>query len=43
MQMYSNGVSEVIIGKAVKQHNLPREKLVIRIKVQFFSNIPAES
>ncbi|KAF8916144.1 NADP-dependent oxidoreductase domain-containing protein [Mucidula mucida] len=30
--MYSNGVSEVIIGKAVKQHNLPREKLVIRIK-----------
>ncbi|KAF2129329.1 aldo-keto reductase-like protein [Dothidotthia symphoricarpi CBS 119687] len=29
---YSNGVSEEIIGKAIKKYNLPREKLVILTK-----------
>ena len=26
-QVYSNGVSEEIIGKAIKKYNIPREKL----------------
>jgi len=30
--VYSNGVSEEIIGKAIKKYNLPREKLVILSK-----------
>ena len=30
---YSNGVSEVILGKAIKALNLPREELVIMTKV----------
>ncbi|KAH7561741.1 hypothetical protein BM1_02845 [Bipolaris maydis] len=30
--VYSNGVSEEIIGKAIKQYQLPREKLVILTK-----------
>lgn len=30
--VYSNGVSEEIIGKAIKHYNLPREKLVILSK-----------
>lgn len=30
--VYSNGVSEEIIGKAIKQYKLPREKLVILSK-----------
>ncbi|KAF2790685.1 aldo-keto reductase-like protein [Melanomma pulvis-pyrius CBS 109.77] len=30
--VYSNGASEVIIGKAIKKYNLPREKLVILTK-----------
>lgn len=30
--MYSNGVSEEIIGKAIKKYNLPRHKLVILSK-----------
>ncbi|GIJ81674.1 hypothetical protein Asppvi_000173 [Aspergillus pseudoviridinutans] len=30
--MYSNGISEEVIGKALKKHNLPREKLVIMTK-----------
>lgn len=29
---YSNGVSEIIIGKAIKKYNLPRHKLVIMTK-----------
>lgn len=33
MQIYSNGLSEVILGKAIKQFNLPREELVIMTKV----------
>ena len=31
---YSNGVSETILGKAIKQLNLPREELVIMTKVR---------
>jgi aryl-alcohol dehydrogenase-like predicted oxidoreductase len=30
--MYSNGISEEVIGKALKKHNIPREKLVIMTK-----------
>ena len=29
---YSNGVSEIIIGKAIKKYNIPRQKLVIMTK-----------
>ena len=32
-QVYSNGQSEVILGKAIKQHNLPREEIVVMTKV----------
>jgi len=31
--VYSNGVSEIILGKAIKQHNLPREEIVVMTKV----------
>jgi aryl-alcohol dehydrogenase-like predicted oxidoreductase len=30
--VYSNGVSEILIGKAVKKYNIPRKKLVILTK-----------
>ncbi|EIW59914.1 aryl-alcohol dehydrogenase [Trametes versicolor FP-101664 SS1] len=30
---YSNGLSEIILGKAIKEFNLPREELVIMAKV----------
>jgi len=30
--VYSNGVSEVIVGKAIKKYNIPREKVVIMSK-----------
>ncbi|GFP60451.1 aldo-keto reductase dtxS3 [Trichoderma asperellum] len=30
--MYSNGISEEIIGKALKQHSIPRERVVIMTK-----------
>jgi aryl-alcohol dehydrogenase-like predicted oxidoreductase len=30
--VYSNGVSEEIIGKAIKKYNIPRQKLVILTK-----------
>ncbi|RPD55346.1 Aldo/keto reductase [Lentinus tigrinus ALCF2SS1-7] len=33
--VYSNGQSEIIIGKAIKQYNLPRDELVILTKVYF--------
>lgn len=32
---YSNGKSEEILGKAIKQHNIPREEIVILTKVFF--------
>lgn len=33
--IYSNGLSEIILGKAIKQHNLPRDEIVIMTKVYF--------
>ncbi|KAL7266102.1 CSG1/SUR1-like protein [Rhizina undulata] len=33
--MYSNGLSEKIIGKAIKQYNIPRKRLVILSKCHF--------
>lgn len=30
--LYSNGVSEEIIGKAIKKYNIPRDKVVILTK-----------
>ncbi|KAG8920210.1 hypothetical protein FRC00_010329, partial [Tulasnella sp. 408] len=31
--MYSNGLSEVVLGKAIQQHNLPRDEIVVMTKV----------
>lgn len=31
--IYSNGLSEVVLGKAIKQHSLPRDEIVIMTKV----------
>ncbi|KAK0450302.1 aryl-alcohol dehydrogenase [Desarmillaria tabescens] len=31
--IYSNGQSEVVLGKAIKQHNMLREKIVVMTKV----------
>lgn len=33
--VYSNGESEIILGKAIKQHNLDRDKIVVMTKVFF--------
>lgn len=33
--MYCNGLSEVILGKAIKQHKLPRDDIVVMTKVFF--------
>ncbi|KAF8607852.1 Aldo keto reductase [Ceratobasidium sp. AG-I] len=33
--VYSNGLSEIILGKAIKKHNLPRDEIVIMTKVCF--------
>lgn len=35
--MYSNGLSEIILGKAIKQLNLPRDEIVIMTKVNSHS------
>lgn len=32
-QVYSNGLSEVILGKAIKKFNLPRDEIVVMSKV----------
>ena len=32
-QVYSNGLSEVMLGKAIKQLSLPREEIVVMTKV----------
>jgi Aldo/keto reductase family len=34
-QVYSNGASEIILGKAIKQLNLPREEIVVLTKVRY--------
>ncbi|KAH6892761.1 oxidoreductase [Coprinopsis sp. MPI-PUGE-AT-0042] len=31
--VYSNGLSEVVLGKAIRQHNLPREEIVVMTKL----------
>ncbi|KAG8975865.1 hypothetical protein FRB90_009395, partial [Tulasnella sp. 427] len=31
--IYSNGLSEVVLGKAIKQHNLPRDEIVVMTKI----------
>ena len=33
-QVYSNGASEIVLGKAIKQLNLPREEIVVMTKVR---------
>ncbi|QRW12193.1 aldo/keto reductase family protein [Ceratobasidium sp. AG-Ba] len=33
--VYSNGLSEVILGKAIKKFNLPRDEIVVMTKVYF--------
>ncbi|KAF7336795.1 Aldo-ket-red domain-containing protein [Mycena venus] len=33
--VYSNGLSEEILGRAIKQHNLPRDEIVVMTKVYF--------
>ncbi|THU78570.1 Aldo keto reductase [Dendrothele bispora CBS 962.96] len=33
--VYSNGQSEIILGKAIKQHNLDRDKIVVMTKLFF--------
>jgi len=33
--VYSNGLSEIILGKAIKQHNLNRDEIVVMTKVFF--------
>lgn len=35
LQVYSNGLSEVILGKAIKKLKLPREEIVVMTKVNF--------
>jgi aryl-alcohol dehydrogenase-like predicted oxidoreductase len=35
MQVYSSGLSEEILGRAIKQHNLPRDEIVIMTKAFF--------
>ena len=32
-QVYSNGISEEILGKAIKKYNLPRDEIVVMTKV----------
>lgn len=34
-QVYSNGASEIILGKAIKQLSLPREEIVVMTKVRY--------
>nr|GAT48718.1 predicted protein [Mycena chlorophos] len=33
--VYSNGLSEEVLGRAIKEHNLPRDEIVIMTKVYF--------
>jgi len=32
--VYSNGLSEIVLGKAIKQYNLPRDEIVVMTKVR---------
>ncbi|KAF5318837.1 hypothetical protein D9619_010762 [Psilocybe cf. subviscida] len=41
--VYSNGMSEVVLGKAIKEHNLPRDGIVVMTKLWFATpKTPAE-
>ncbi|TFK32502.1 NADP-dependent oxidoreductase domain-containing protein, partial [Crucibulum laeve] len=33
LKVYSNGLSKVILGKAIKQHNLPQDEIIVMTKV----------
>jgi aryl-alcohol dehydrogenase-like predicted oxidoreductase len=35
LQVYSNGLGEVVLGNAIKKLNLPREEIVVMTKVRF--------
>ena len=37
LQLYSNGLSEIMLGKAIRELKLPREELVIMTKVSIAS------
>ncbi|RDB29909.1 Versiconal hemiacetal acetate reductase [Hypsizygus marmoreus] len=41
--VYSDGLSEVILGKAIKKYNLPREEIVVMTKVYFTMKRNAET
>ncbi|TFY81232.1 hypothetical protein EWM64_g2781 [Hericium alpestre] len=36
---YSNGGSEVVLGKAIKQHDLPRDEIVVMTKSEWYYNL----
>ena len=40
--LYSNGVSEEIIGKALSTYKIPRESVVIMTKCRFATSMPGE-
>jgi aryl-alcohol dehydrogenase-like predicted oxidoreductase len=42
-QVYSNGLSEVVLGKAIKQLNLPREEIVVMTKVRQSPSLPVDA
>ena len=35
-KVYSNGLSEIILGKAIKKFDLPRDEIVVMTKVRHF-------
>jgi aryl-alcohol dehydrogenase-like predicted oxidoreductase len=41
--LYSNGVSEMIIGKALSVYDIPRESVVIMTKCRFAISAPGET
>ncbi|KAH8113758.1 NADP-dependent oxidoreductase domain-containing protein [Phellopilus nigrolimitatus] len=34
--VYSNGLSEIILGKAIKKYNFPRDEIVVMTKARLF-------
>ena len=36
LQVYSNGISEIILGKAIKKFNFPRDEIVVMTKASSF-------
>ncbi|KAJ7617073.1 Aldo/keto reductase [Roridomyces roridus] len=39
-ETYSNGLSEEVLGRAIKQHNLPRDEIVVLTKIPPNSSMP---